>query len=142
MANYFRGWIKNLDTGKVKKFQYTPTELEYDREVQYSDIVAPGQAYPDTQYVRGKIREFDVEVFIYDNPCKGEVIDFMKFIGAFLTPEYNWNGYKKPPEMIFSMGYFIRRCVLKKLNIKIERFDPEGQPIQARYTLTLRQVGI
>lgn len=137
-----KGYIKNLKTGKTMKFQFNPENFEYSRGVTYSEIVSPGMSYPDTQFVHGNIRSFPVELFLYDKPHTRVINKFMSFIGGFLTPETNTPNYTKPPEMLFCYGYFIRRCVLEDLNIKIEEYDEWGQPTMARFTLQLRQVGV
>lgn len=137
-----KGYIKNLKDGKTMKFQFNPENLHYSRGVTYADIIAPGMCYPATQFVHGNIRTFTVELFMYDKPYTGVINDNMLFIGKFLTPETNPKDYVKPPEMLFCYGYFIRRCVLEDLDILVEEMDESGRPTQARYTLTLRQVGV
>lgn len=136
-----KGYIKNLSTGKSMNFQFNPENFEYSRGTTYSDIVAPGMSYPDTQFVHGNLRSFPVELFFFDKPYTGLITNYMNFIGGFLTPENNPSNYSCPPEMLFCYGYFIRRCVLEDLNIKIEEFNERGYPTMARFTLTLRQVG-
>ena len=142
MSHVTKGWIKNNDTGEKKSFQYNPTTLSYSRGVTYVDISAPGMPYPNTQFVKGNIRSFSVPLFFYDNPNTGVIKKYINFLGSFLPPETNVQGYRKPPEMTFCYGYFIRRCVLEDLNISIESIDAKGEPIQAVITLQLRQVGV
>ena len=136
-----KGYIKNLDTGKVMKFQYNPETFEYSRGVTYAEIIAPGMAYPDTQYVHGNARAFSVELFLFDKPCTGVISNYESFIGGFLTPETNSANYKKPPEMLFCYGSFIKRCVLEELGVSVEEYDENGKATVARFTLSLRQVG-
>lgn len=137
-----KGWIKNNDTGMKMSFQFNPTNLSYSRGVSYTDISAPGMSYPDTQFISGNARSFPVTLFFYDNPNTGLIKKYMNFIGGFLTPETNVKGYTKPPTMTFCFGYFIRKCVLEDLNIDIEVMNESGEPIQATFTLQLRQVGV
>ena len=142
MSHVTKGWIKNNTTGDKMSFQYNPTNFSYSRGVTYTDISAPGMAYPNTQFVKGNVRSFPITLFFYDNPNTGVIKKYMNFIGKFLTPETNSSKYTKPPEMTFCYGYFIRRCVLEDLNITIDRIDEDGEPIQATFTLQLRQVGV
>lgn len=137
-----KGYIKNLNTGKVMKFQYNPENFEYSRGATYVEIVSPGMSYPDTQYVHGNARSFPIELFFYDKPYSGVIRDAMNFLGGLLPPEKNNKNYKKPPVFIFCYGYFIRKCVLEDLSIKIEEFNTNGKATIARFTLTIRQVGI
>lgn len=137
-----KGIMKNLDTGKSMKFQYNPENFEYSRGATYSEIVAPGMSYPLTQYVHGNARSFPIELFFFDKPSKGVITKYRKFIEGFLPPEYDNAKYKTPPIMLFTYGYFIKKCVLEDLAIKIEEYDEWGNPTIARFTLTLRQVGV
>lgn len=137
-----KGWIKNNKTGEKKSFQFNPANLEFSRGTTYTEISAPGMPYPNTQFVKGNARVFSVPLFFYDNPNTGVIKKYIKFLGGFLTPETNTSGYDKPPDMTFCYGFFIRKCVLEDLNINIERIDDKGEPIQAVFTLQLRQVGV
>ena len=137
-----KGWIKNNDTGKKMSFQFNPTNLSYSRGATYTDISAPGMAYPDTQFVKGNARSFPVTLFFYDNPNTGVIVNYINFFSGFLTPETNKSGYTKPPTMTFCFGYFIRKCVLEDLSVNIELMDENGEPTQATVTLQLRQVGL
>lgn len=136
-----KGWIKNNDTGKKMSFQFNPTNLEYSRGASYSEISAPGMAYPDTQFIKGNLRNFSVPLFFYDNPNTGVIKKYIDFYSEFLPPETNKSGYERPPTMTFCFGYFIRKCVLEDLSVAIELMDENGEPIQATLTLQLRQVG-
>lgn len=135
-----KGFIKNNTTGGVLSFQYNPDKFSYSRGVTYNEIGAPGSAYPIIAFVHGKVRTFDIELFIFDKPSTGLFIKTINFLGGFLTPETNVAGYTKPPTMMFCYGYFIRKCVLDNLDISIEEMDSNGKPINGRVTLTLRQV--
>lgn len=137
-----KGWIKNNTTGVLKSFQFNPSGLQYSRSASYVEVSAPGMSYPNTQYVKGDLREFSVELFMYDVPSTGLISDYEEFLNSFLPPETNTKGYSKPPEMTFCFGYFIRKCVLSSLDTSVERFDSEGKAVQARFTLNLRQVSV
>ena len=135
-----KGYIKNLDTGRVMKFQYNPEEFEHSRSATYVDIVAPGMSYPDTQYVHGNARSFSVELFLYDKPSTDSINRYKSFYEGLLPPETNRSGYTKPPMLLFSYCDFIKKCVLEEFRVKIEEYDSWGKPTMARFTLTLRQV--
>jgi hypothetical protein len=115
--------------------------VPYERESMFSDIDSPGMSYPLTQYSGGKVREFTVEVFMYDKPYSGKINTARKFFEALMPPEYNKSSFKKPPTVTFAYGYFVKVCVLKKLKVNDEWLDSYGRPIRTRFTLTLRQVG-
>lgn len=137
-----KGLIKNNTTGAIQRFQFNPSEFEYSRGVTYATIDAPGMAYPDTQYVKGDIREFSVTVMYFDKPYSGKYTSMCGFYGSFLTPETNYNGYVKPPEMTFVLGNWVRTCVLTNLDISVKEYDGNLNPVRFELTLTLRQVGV
>ena len=135
-----KGYMKNLDTSEMKKFQYNPETFEYSRGATYTEIAAPGMSYPDTQYVRGNSRVFPVELFFYDKPYSGVIDSYEKFLNGFLPPESNSTNYTRPPEMLFAYGKFIKKCVLEELTVNVEEYNEKGKPVMARFSLSLRQV--
>ena len=137
-----KGWVKNNVTGETKSFMFNPTQFQYSRTITYNSISSPGSHYPITQFCRGEAREFPVELFLYDRPYTGKIDkEYMLFFGRFLTNESNtqWN-LPKPYDFTFCLGYFIRKCVLTGLDIIIEQWDQDLNPVQARFNLTVRQV--
>lgn len=137
-----KGWIKNNESGQKMSFQFNPEGLTYSRSASYVDISAPGMAYPNTQFVKGNIRSFSTELFLYDNPCTGVISEAEDFLNELLPPESNSRSFTQPPDLTFCLGYFVRKCVLEDFSVYVERFDERGKAIQARFTLQLRQVGV
>lgn len=135
-----KGYIKNLDSGRLMKFQYNPETFEYARGATYAELVAPGMSYPDTQYVHGNSRSFPIELFLYDKPSTGVIDKQKEFFEGLLPPETNTLDFTKPPTALFVYGSFIKKCVVEEFNVKIEEYDSWGTPTMARFTLTLRQV--
>lgn len=136
-----KGYIKNLDTREIKKFQYNPETFGYSRGATYVEITAPGMPYPDTQFVRGNARLFSVELFMFDKPSTQKINSYKAFLEKLLPPESNnVPKFTKPPMMLFVYGDFIKKCVLEDLAINIEEYDTKGEPTMARFTLSLRQV--
>lgn len=135
-----KGYLKNLDTGVILKFQYNPENFEYSRGATYVEIVAPGMSYPHTQYVHGNSRTFPIELFLFDKPYTGVYKTYKDFLEGLLPPEKNSSEYTKPPIVLFVYGHFIKKCVLEELSIKVEEYWKWGRPTMARFNLTLRQV--
>lgn len=137
-----KGWIKNQDTGAIMSFQYNPESFDHSRAATYVEIVAPGMQYPLTQFVRGNAREFSVELFLHDIPFSGVIPNYLSFLESFLPPEINVDGYTKPPELLFCYGTFVKNCVLEELGQDDEMYDDYLRPLQTRFSLKLRQVGV
>lgn len=136
-----KGYIKNLNTNRIMRFQYNPETFEYSRGATYVELIAPGMSYPTTQYVHGNSRSFPIELFLYDKPSTGVINRQKSFFEGLLPPETNNINYTKPPMALFVYGNFIKKCVLEEFNVLIEEYDSWGRPTIARFTLTLRQVG-
>jgi hypothetical protein len=137
-----KGLVKNNRTGEVRRFQFNPSGLTYPRGVSYATIDAPGMAYPETQFVKGNVREFNVTLFFWDKPYSGLYESSCNYYGAFLTPERCTAGYTKPPEMTFVMGSWVRTCVLTNLEIAIHEYDTGLHPVHFEMIMTIRQVGV
>ena len=137
-----RCYIIRNDTNEKFVFQFNPTQVPHSRGVNYTTIESPGISYPLTQYAGGKIREFTFDVFYYDNPCTGKILKARSFLGGLLPPETNREDFVKPPSFTFAYGYFVRTLVLTNLDIVDEWMNEDGQPIQTRFTLAVRQVGV
>ena len=136
-----KAYMVNNDTNEKFSFQFNPTTVPYERSAKFSQVESPGMSYPLTQYTGGEVREFNVELFMYDNPYSGKIYNARRFLENLLPPEYNTSLFKRPPTCTFAYGYFVKRCVLKKLKVSDDRMDSNGRPIQTVFTLTLRQVG-
>lgn len=139
-----KGWVKNLDTGEYKSFQFNPTPpFQYSRGATYATIESPGQQYPITAFVKGNLRTFNLDLFLFDKPYTGKIDkDYMLFFGKLLTPETNSPTYIRPPKFILSYGYFTRTCVLEDLNISVEEYDRFLNPVRATLSLAIRQEGV
>ena len=132
--------IRNSDNKKLV-FQFNPTSVPYSRSANYTTIDSPGMSYPLTQYTGGNVREFSIELFYYDRPYSGKINTARKFLESLLPPEKNMASFTKPPTFTFAYGYFVRTLVLTELEVNDEWMNENGQPIQTRFTLSVRQVG-
>ena len=126
-----KGYIVNCNNNKSMTFQFNPTTFQHSRGATYSEIVAPGMAYPTLQFIHGNSRTFSIELFMHDRPHTGIITRYEKFLNGLLPPQKNKKNYKKPPEILFCYGSFIRRCVVENLDTLIEEYDDEARPIQA-----------
>ena len=135
--------IRNSDYARLV-FQFNPTQIPYSRSARYTSIDSPGMSYPLTQYTGGDARTFSFELFYYDNSggvSSGKINRARRFLESLLPPEYNTSGFTKPPTFTLAYGYFVKNLVLERLDVVDERMDKFGQPIQTRFTLSVRQVG-
>ena len=126
--------------GTVRKFQFNPERFGHERLAEYAESASPGIAYPLTQFIGGGARVFDVELFFWDKPCEGVIDEFWEFVLQLLPPEENGAGFERPPAFLFVYGSFIKPCVLEKAGIEVDEYDTDGNMVQARISLSCRQV--
>ena len=137
----FKGWIKNLDTSEKMSFQYNPEAFDRGAHTAtYGEFSAPGSSYPETAFLKGNARVFPLTLFLNDNPNTGLITNQVVFLESLLPPESRVTNFKKPPEVIFCMGKFIRTCVVTSLGVVIDRYDANQNPVQATISLEFRVV--
>lgn len=135
-----KGLIKNNTTGEVREFQFNPENFSYSRGVTYANLDAPGMEYPDTQFVKGNAREFQVTLFFFDKPFTNKFKTYTWFFGGLMTQETNRADFKKPTDCTFVFGSWVRKCVVTDLNISVQEYDGNLNPVIFTCTLSLRQV--
>lgn len=136
-----KGALANLETGETKQFQYNPRGSEFTRTVNFATVTSPGMPYPLSYYVNGGLRTFSVELFMYDRPTTGAIVQYRKFIETMLPPENNKDSsYKKPPEVLYSYGGECVKCVIEEFKYKVEDYAEDGTPYLAKLSLKMRLV--
>jgi len=141
----------------VYEVQYNPTEFSLDKSVQLAEIAIPGLDSPLVQFVRGQTEKLSVDLF-FDTTDGGTgagatsvttvtdpVYALTKIEPAGHAPPivtFSWNasfpGAALPP----AAGNQRRnafRGVVESCRQKFTFFSPEGIPLRATLTLTLRE---
>lgn len=132
-----KGYIKNKDTGEVRKFMYNPSSISDSRVVNFSEINSPGGSYPKFQYVNSGARTFTLELFLCNTASGETVTDYLNFLEKFLP---SGTRFKKPPVMIVVMGSDVRECLLSQLDRNITDYNQSLVPTKASVSLALTQL--
>ena len=132
-----KGYIKNKNTGEVKKFLYNPSGISDSRAVTFSEINAPGSSYPKFQYVNTGARTFTLELFLSDSPL-GTTREYLTFLEKFLP---TGNRFNKPPIMVIALGSDVRECIVTQLDRSLTDFDTELNVTRASVSMSLVQLG-
>lgn len=135
-----RAYIVRCDDNARLTFQFNPTQIPYSRSAKYSNIESPGMSYPLTQYAGGNVRQFSFEVFMYDRPYTGKIKTARDFLETLLPPETNVDGFTRPSAFMLAYGYFVKKLVLEQLEVGDEVLDENGNPVQVKFTLNVRQI--
>lgn len=133
-----KGYIKDLDTGTIKKFLYNPSSLVSERGAEYVELSAPGISYPSYQYVGGKVRVIQLDLMLYSNST--DIEDYIDFLKGFLPNEESGRYFERPPLMLFAFGDRIDKCILESMQEEISLFQDNLTPRVALVRLSLKVV--
>jgi hypothetical protein len=141
----------------VFKVQYNPTEFTLDKGVQFAEIAIPGLDSPLLQFVRGQCEKLSVELF-FDTTDEGAGAE-AKSVTKYTDPIYaltkiepsghappivtfSWNTAFPGADLPSAAGNQRRndfRGVVDSCRQKFNYFSPEGVPLRATLTLSLRE---
>jgi hypothetical protein len=139
------------------KLAFNPTELSFDKSVQLAEISIPGLNAPLQQFVRGQAEKMTVELF-FDSTDHGmganatSVTQETDRIYALTRIEPAGHA---PPVVRFSWGQAVPgrhmppasgnqrresfRGVVESVRHKFTLFSPEGVPLRATLSVTIRE---
>ena len=150
-AEYSSGVLEVFDV------QYNPTEFSLDKGVQLAEVAIPGLDSPLLQFVRGQGEKLAVELF-FDTTDEGTGVG-ARSVTRLTDPIYSlakiepaghappivtfaWNAAFPGADLPAAAGNQRRnafRGVVDSCRQKFTFFSPEGVPLRATITLSLRE---
>lgn len=132
--------IINKDTGFLIPVMFNPPEYQLQKTNQFAEIGIPGLGSSLLQFVRGSSQTLTMELFFDTTGNKiGNIpIDVRVFTGLVLKLIDVNPKTHAPPELLFVWGSLVFDCVLESVTQKFDYFSPEGLPLRARLTVTLK----
>lgn len=133
-------------------FLFNPNELTVERTNQFTEIDVPGLGSSILQFVKGNSRTLTMDLFFDTYEMGTDVRLFTDLItgwdaGSMLSglpiqprglmdidPEEH-----APPPCLFIWGLFIFPCVIQSVTKKFTMFLPEGIPVRATLSITLKE---
>jgi hypothetical protein len=125
--------ILNTATGESFSVMYNPEEFRLEQGNTFAEVGIPGLNKPPLQYVRGKSRTLNMDLFFDTYENREDVRTYTGKIVRLLDKE---SRTQAPPILLFSMGAFQFQCVLVEVNQRFTMFVREGTPVRA--TLSVR----
>lgn len=124
----------------VIDFCFNPTEYQFQKSNNFSEIAIPGLESPPIQFVRGNSEKLSVELLADTSDTLEDVRD--KYVTKVrdlmkVKPESH-----APPVVNFVWGKDEKNAfkgVIESLNITYTLFSPEGTPLRAKLSLTLKE---
>ena len=142
---------------EIFEVQYNPTEFSLDKSVQLAEIAIPGLDSPLLQFVRGQVEKFTVDLF-FDTTEEGTgtgatsvtrltdpIYSLTKIEPAGHAPPivtFVWNAAFPGVDMPPAVGNQRRNAfqgIVESCRQKFTFFSPEGVPLRATLTLSLRE---
>jgi len=137
--------------------QFNPTEFSLDKGVQIAEIAIPGLDSPLLQFVRGQNEKMNLDLF-FDTTESGmgpgatsvttltdPVYSLVKIEPSRHAPPictFIWNSKFPGADLALKAGNQRRsefKCVVESIKQKFTLFSPEGVPLRATLTLSLRE---
>jgi hypothetical protein len=131
---------------------FNPKELSVEKSNQFAEVNIPGLSSPVFQFVRGNARSVTMDLFFDTYELGTDVRLFTDRItgwdaGSMLSNLPNVakglmdidSDLHAPPICIFIWGTFIFQCIIERVTKKFTMFLPEGIPVRATLTVTLKE---
>lgn len=140
------------DTSLKVPCMFNPKELSIEKSNQFAEVNIPGLSSPVFQFVRGNARKVTMDLF-FDTYEKGtDVREFTDRItgwdaGSMLSklPDEPKglmdidSELHAPPVCQFIWGKFLFQCIIEQITKKFTMFLPEGIPVRATLSVTLKE---
>jgi nucleoid-associated protein YgaU len=137
---------------------FNPTELSFDKQMQFAEVAIPGLDAPLQQFVRGQAEKLTIELFFDSTEKKGfglgaesvTPLTDKVFQLARIDPDLHappivtlsWNHHFPGDSLDSFLGGQRRNSfvgVIESIKQKFTLFSPEGIPLRATVNLVLRE---
>lgn len=129
-----KGYIKVVETGVVKNFQYNPSDFTDGQIFNYNILSSPCSNYPKFHYVGTGERSISLSLFI--RGTKGEPQSYLDFFEG-LKPKKRFD---MPKLVIFAFGSYVKKCIITEIDRQFEDFNSDLSPKQVTISLSLTEV--
>lgn len=131
---------------------FNPKELSVEKSNQFAEVNIPGLPSPIFQFVRGNARSVSMDLFFdtYEEGIDVRVFTdritgwdagsmFSKLPGAAKGLMDIDSDLHAPPICLFIWGAFIFQCIIERVSKRFTMFLPEGIPVRATLSVTLKE---
>src|SRR5215218_2215815 len=121
----------------VIDFRFNPTEYQLQKSNNFSEIPIPGLESPPIQFVLGNCEKLTVELLADTSDTLKDVREvYVNRLRALLGIRIESHA---PPIVNFVWSRNEFRGVIDSLNVTYTLFSPEGIPLRAKLSLTLKE---
>jgi Contractile injection system tube protein/LysM domain len=152
-------WVERANSEfEVIEVQFNPTEITFNKGAQIAEIAIPGIDAPIQQFVRGQAEKLTLDLF-FDTTDRGmdagaksvttltdNFYSLVKMqsdthappICSFAWHDPSFPGANLPPAYA-QQKRLLFRCIVESVSQKFTLFSPQGIPLRATLTVTLRE---
>jgi LysM repeat protein len=118
-------------------FRFNPTEYQLQKGNNFAEIAIPGLESPPIQFVRGNAEKLTVELLADTSDTLKDVRDvYVNKLRNLLNIRSESHA---PPIVNFLWSKNEFRGVVESLNVTYVLFSPEGTPLRAKLSLSLKE---
>ncbi|MDQ1728140.1 MAG: hypothetical protein QOD33_265 [Pyrinomonadaceae bacterium] len=130
--------IESPVTGdNIIDFKFNPTEYQLQKANNFAEIAIPGLESPPIQFVRGNCEKLSVELLADTSDTLLDVrVVYVNKLRNLLRIRSESHA---PPIVNFVWSNNEFRGVVESLNVTYVLFSPEGVPLRAKLSLTLKE---
>jgi Contractile injection system tube protein len=151
-----RGVLSVPSKNITKTFQFNPSEMDDDKQINWGTLQIPGASHPAYQYGSGGERLLTFELYLdgdrgrFDRESSGDkpeqqslsVKSEIRFYQSLLYPtNYDINSFTEvyPYIVLFTFGEYIKgmECVVKQARVRVNYWTPQLDPVRATISMIL-----
>ncbi|HMG72719.1 MAG TPA: LysM peptidoglycan-binding domain-containing protein [Pyrinomonadaceae bacterium] len=125
------------ESERIINFRFNPTEYQLQKANNFAEIAIPGLESPPIQFVRGNCEKLSVELLADTSDTLKDVrTEYVNKLRDLLKIRSESHA---PPIVNFVWSTKVFKGVVESLNITYTLFSPEGVPLRAKLSLTLKE---
>jgi hypothetical protein len=125
------------ESERVIDFRFNPTEYQLQKANTFAEIAIPGLESPPIQFVRGNSEKLSVELLADTSDTLKDVrVEYVNKLRNLLRIRSESHA---PPIVNFVWTNNEFKGVVESLNVTYTLFSPEGTPLRAKLSLTLKE---
>jgi nucleoid-associated protein YgaU len=117
--------------------RFNPTEYQLQKANNFAEIAIPGLESPPIQFVRGSAEKLTAEVLVDTSDTLVDVrVAYVNALRGLMDLNRELHA---PPIVRFTWDTEVFRGVLESLNVTYVLFTPEGIPLRAKLSMSLKE---
>lgn len=129
--------IAPVVSNPIIPLRFNPTEYQLQKANNFAEIAIPGLESPPIQFVRGSAEKLAAEVLVDTSDTLVDVrVAYVNALRGLMDLNRELHA---PPIVRFTWDTEVFRGVLESLNVTYVLFTPEGIPLRAKLSLSLKE---